>query len=174
MVERAWPSAGTIQTARLVLEPLRVEHAAELAPLLDDDDLHRYIGGRPATPDELRDRYRRQSAGQSPDGSEGWLNWVARERVSGAAVGTVQATVSSQDERLSAELAWVIATPYQRQGYASEAAAGMVAWLGRHGVHLLTAHVHPEHRASARIAERLGLTATATIIDGEVRWTTGR
>jgi hypothetical protein len=62
LVEPEWPAADVIETARLSLEPLRADHAAEMAPLLDDDVLHRYIGGRPATRSELRDRYRRQSA----------------------------------------------------------------------------------------------------------------
>jgi RimJ/RimL family protein N-acetyltransferase len=169
--EREWPTAEAIETARLSLEPLREDHAAEMAPLLDDDDLHLYIGGHPATPDELRARYRRLSVGQSPHGDQGWLNWIVRHRASGAAVGTVQATVSRDAERLSAELAWMIATRHQRQGYASEAAAGMAAWLRQHGVHVLTAHVHPEHRASVLVAERLGLTATGIVVDGETRWT---
>jgi RimJ/RimL family protein N-acetyltransferase len=73
---------------------------------------------------------------------------------------------------LSAELAWVIATRHQRHGYAREAAAGMVAWLRGRGVGPLTAHVHPEHRASGLVAEHLGLTDTGTVVDGEIRWTT--
>ena len=161
-----------IDTARLRLEPLRADHAAEMAPLLDDDDLHAYIGGHPATLDELRARYQRQSAGHSPTGHQGWLNWVVRHRGSGAAVGTVQATISRDAERLSADLAWVIATEHQRHGYASEAAAGMAAWLRHHGVQTLTAHIHPEHQASIRVAERLGLTTTGTLTNGETRWTT--
>ncbi len=161
-----------IQTARLTLEPLRPEHAAEMAPLLDDDDLHAFVGGRPATLGELSERYRRQSVGHSPDGEHGWLNWVVRDRASGTAVGTVQATVRRDGERLSADLAWVTATRHQGRGYASEAAAGMAAWLRRHGVPVLTAHVDPEHRASVRVAERLGLTATEIVVDGETRWTT--
>jgi len=170
--EQRWPAADVIDTARLRLEPLRADHAAEMAPLLDDDDLHTYIGGHPATLDELRARYQRQSAGHSPTGHQGWLNWVVRHRGSGAAVGTVQATISRDAERLSADLAWVIATEHQRQGYASEAAAGMAAWLRHHGVQTLTAHIHPEHQASIRVAERLGLTTTGTLTNGEIRWTT--
>ena len=48
-----WPVAELIETDRLTLEPLRVGHAAELAPALDDVALHRYIGGRPASVDQL-------------------------------------------------------------------------------------------------------------------------
>ncbi|MGZ4602692.1 MAG: GNAT family N-acetyltransferase [Kineosporiaceae bacterium] len=39
---------------RLDLEPLRVEHAEEMAPLLDDPELHRFIGGEPARLEQLR------------------------------------------------------------------------------------------------------------------------
>jgi RimJ/RimL family protein N-acetyltransferase len=143
-----------------------------MAPLLDDEDLHAHIGGRPATLDELSARYRRQSAGRSPGGEEGWLNWVVRHRVSGAAVGAVQATLRGRAGQLAADLAWVIATEHQGQGYAGEAAAAMAAWLREHGVNALTAHIHPEHRASIRVAERLGLVPAGIVVDGETRWTT--
>jgi RimJ/RimL family protein N-acetyltransferase len=172
LVEPEWPAADVIETARLSLEPLRADHAAEMAPLLDDDALHRYIGGRPATRSELRDRYRRQSAGRSPDGQEGWLNWVVRHRASGTAVGIVQATLRRDGERFTAELGWVIASRYQRRGCAGEAAIGMAAWLGHQGVQRLVAHVHPKHQASIRVAERLGLAPTEVVVDGEVRWAT--
>jgi RimJ/RimL family protein N-acetyltransferase len=54
-----------LTTERLVLDPLRVEDAEEMAPLLADPGLHSYIGGVPATVDELRDRYRRQVGGRT-------------------------------------------------------------------------------------------------------------
>jgi RimJ/RimL family protein N-acetyltransferase len=143
-----------------------------MAPLLDDEALHRYIGGRPATSGELHDRYQRQSEGRSPDCQEGWLNWVVRHRTSGRAVGIVQATLRRDGEHLTAEVAWVIASRYQRRGCAGEAAIGMATWLGNHGVQRLVAHVHPDHRASMRVAERLGLAPTDVVVDGEIRWAT--
>ena len=59
---------------RVRLEPLRVEHADELMPVLDDSMLHTYTGGEPADLAQLRARYRRQLVGRSPDGSQHWLN----------------------------------------------------------------------------------------------------
>ena len=170
---REWPAAELIETARLTLEPLRVEHATEMAPVLDDVALHRFVGGQPASVDQLRERYRRQAASRSPDGTEGWLNWVVRHRASGAPVGTVQATISHDGDRPQAELAWVIATAHQAQGYAAEAATGMVDWLRGRGIRRLVAHVHPEHRASGRVAERLGLVRTDVTVEGETRWAGG-
>lgn len=159
----------------LVLEPLRVEHAEEMAPLLNDPALHNFIGGSPESLEELTQRYARQAPGHSPDGSQQWLNWIVRRTDTGEAVGTVQATVArpapgaSADQR-SAEVAWVIARPHQRHGYAREAGQLMATWLRSNGVGVLVAHIQPEHVASAGVARALGLTPTDVIVDGEVRW----
>jgi RimJ/RimL family protein N-acetyltransferase len=160
-----------IETSRLTLEPLNVRHADEMAPLLDDADLHQYIGGRPATLGELRERYERLSAGHSSDGQQGWLNWIARLKSSGAAVGLIEATLEGNAGKSFATLAWVIASPYQRQGYAKEAAGAVLVWLREHGVRSFAANVHPDHVASVAVAEHLGLTATAQTVDGENKWT---
>lgn len=169
--DTARPTAtNALTTERLRLEPLRVDHAAEMAILLDDAGLHTFTGGKPATSDELRDRYTRQIVGRSSDGAQRWHNWVARERASARAVGFVQATVEDEDGKSVAEVAWVIGTAYQGRGYAREAAAAMTAWLRSHGVDVLVAHVHPHHEASMAVARALGLHPTRTVVDGEVRW----
>jgi len=154
----------------LTLEPLRVEHAAELAPVLDDADLHVFIGGQPATPEELHRRYEQLVVGHSPDGSEIWLNWVVRRRDDGQAVGTVQATIAEQDGRLIADIAWVIGSSHQRRGYAREATQTMAGWLREQQVDVVIAFVHPEHEASMAVARALGLAPTDVLVDGEVRW----
>ncbi len=170
--------AELITTARLDLEPLQVGHAGEMAALLDDAGLHAFTGGSPASAAELSLRYTRQVVGHSADGQQGWLNWVARLREGGAAVGYVQATVTHEpvaadagaDREMTAEVAWVVATAYQGRGLAGEAAGAMARWLADHGVAVLVAHVHPEHLASAAVASRLGLLPTEVSVDGETRW----
>jgi len=167
-----WPAAETLMGARLRLEPLRVEHAEEMAPLFDDPSLHLFIGGVPATVEELRDRYQRQVVGWSADRSQRWLNWVVRRREDGRAVGTVQATAVEDAGSLVAEVAWVIAAKYQRLGYAREAARIMVTWMKQCGANRIVAHVHPQHDASISVARAIGLAPTTTVVDGEVRWET--
>jgi enoyl-CoA hydratase/carnithine racemase/RimJ/RimL family protein N-acetyltransferase len=159
-----------LESDRVVLEPLRVEHADELAPALDDPALHEFIGGRPATRDELRRRFERQVTGRSPDGRHRWLNWAVRVRASGRAVGIAQATVKTDETGASADLAWVIATRYQGQGLAKEAAGLVAAWLREHGVDRLGAHIHPAHHASMAVARSIGLTPTDALVDGEIPW----
>lgn len=174
MTLASWPPSEPIETSRLVLEPLRVEHAEEMAPVLDDQSLHAYTGGRPATLEQLRNRYARQALGHSPDGTHGWFNWVVRVRATGSAVGYVQASSHADGDRISSQIAWVIAQPEQGRGYAGEAAAAMGGWLRSHGTAVLVAHIHPDHRASIRVAERIGLTPTDVVVDGETRWVTAR
>ncbi|WP_037619100.1 GNAT family N-acetyltransferase [Streptomyces aureus] len=153
-------------TPRLDLLPLRPEHADEMAGVLSDPALHTFIGGAPDTPGALRARYERLAAG-SPDPGVLWLNWVLRERATGSLVGTVQATVTDG----TAEVAWVVGTPWQGRGYAVEAARSLVRQLVRtYPLTTVVAHVHPAHHASAAVAAAAGLTATDEIQDGETRW----
>jgi RimJ/RimL family protein N-acetyltransferase len=166
------PAAPTLRTERLVLEPLRVDHAEEMAPLLADPALHAFTGGRPATLEELRHRYARQAGGRSPDGAQRWLNWIVRLEQTGAAVGTMQATVGGGERGPAvAELAWVMAATHQGHGYAIEAAAGMARWLREQGTTVLAANIHPDHEASMHVARALGLAPTEEVVNGEVRWT---
>jgi RimJ/RimL family protein N-acetyltransferase len=37
----------------------------------------------------------------------------------------------------------------------------------------IRAHVHPAHTASQSVARAVGMSETATLVDGEVRWQTG-
>ena len=166
----AWPAAPVLRSERLSLEPLTVDHAEEMAPLLGDPALYTFTGGHPASLDELRRRYRRQALGRSADGAQRWLNWIARLDPGGEAVGTVQATITSPSEHLVAEVAWVIGVPYQHRGYATEAAARLMRWLGEEGVEVIAANIHPRHEASMRVARALGLAPTDEVVADEVRW----
>ncbi|MBC2876569.1 MULTISPECIES: GNAT family N-acetyltransferase [Streptomyces] len=162
-------AAEAIGTERLDLLPLRVGHAEEMAGVLSDPALHAFIGGTPDPPRALRSRYRRMIAG-SPDPAVSWLNWVIRLREESCLTGTVQATVTASGPGHSAEIAWVVGTPWQGRGIATEAARGLVDWLGRQSVRTVIAHIHPEHRASAAVAAAAGLVPTDAWHEGEIRW----
>ena len=159
----------TISTDRLDLLPLAVGHAAEMAKVLSDTDLHTFTGGAPASPDALRSRYQRLVAG-SPDPDVCWRNWVIRLREDGCLVGTVQATITRSPSGSTAEIAWVVGTAWQKRGIASEAARALVGWLGEQRVRTVIAHLHPDHHASANVASAVGLTPTGRRHDGEIRW----
>ena len=152
---------------RLVLEPLRVDHADEMVDVLSDAGLYAFTGGSPPSRDELERRYARQVAG-SGDPAEVWRTWVVRLGDDGPAVGYVQATV--RPAAGSAELAWVVGPTWQGRGIAREAAALVLDHVRAGGAGRVVAHVHPEHAASQRVAAALGMAPTDRLVDGEVEW----
>ena len=161
---------SALDTVRLALEPLRVDHAEEMAPLLGDAALYGFTEVGPPTLEELRARYVRQVAGASPDGAERWLNWIVRRREDGRAAGFVQATLAEDPPPATAVLAWVVGVQSQGQGYAREAAGAVVARLDHAGVQRFVAYIHPEHAASMAVARSLGMAPTDDRVDGEVVW----
>jgi RimJ/RimL family protein N-acetyltransferase len=162
------------RTDRLDFEPLTADHAAELAPLLDDAALHEFTGGAPMDAASLTARYARLQERRSPDGRQLWGNWVMRIRGTGtgtgAAAGTVQVTLPAGGPAAGlAEVAWVVSRPAQGHGYAKEAAAGLVTLLREAGW-AVEAHIHPGHLASQHVARAAGLAPTEESLDGEIRW----
>jgi RimJ/RimL family protein N-acetyltransferase len=115
----------------------------------------------------LRDRIRVWEKRQSPAGDEVWLNWTVRQKLEGSVVGYVQASA----RETGADLAWVSGSPFQRRSYATEAMRAVVTWLQSHGVMELRANIHPQHTASQRIAEHIGLhLSTQTTKEAEQIW----
>src|SRR5262245_41085521 len=112
------PDEQSLETPRLVLEPLLPAHAAMVFPFLRDEALYRYIPQEPpATLDEVEARYRRLATRRSPDGSERWLNWAGGLKSTGEYAGLFEATVCPDSTAL---LAYMVFMPFQNQGYARE------------------------------------------------------
>ena len=171
-------ATARLRTDRLDLEPVSPAHAEEMVDLLADRALYAFYDDE-ASPslDELRARYSRWAAGGSPDGTETWCTWIARERSSSTCVGFVQATVGRVER--TGELAWVIGTAYQGQGCAREAAAAVrdAVLSGSHldppglAVATVLAHIAPGNAASESVARAIGLEPTDDLDpDGERIW----
>lgn len=158
-----------LRTARLELLPSEPAHAEALAAALADPALHEHIGAEPSTAGQWRARLERWAARRSPDGGEAWLNWVVVERSGGAVIGWVQATVTGS----SADVAYVVGTPWQGRGYATEATRALLDHLATTGVTEISALVAPANTASVAVARHLGLTPDGTEVDGELRWSRG-
>jgi RimJ/RimL family protein N-acetyltransferase len=156
----------SLRTARLSLDRLSVEDADEMAVVLRDASLHEFTGGEPLDAAATRARFARLAVGGSTDGHERWHNWVVRLAATAEAVGTLQATVTGR----SAAIAWVIGVPWQRRGYATEAAIAVVDWLRAIGCPSIVAYIQDGHVASERVAASAGLTLTGARVDGERVW----
>ncbi len=174
-----WPQAEIIRSDRLLLDPLRVDHATSMLGVLSDPSLYRYTGGEAPSLQQLSARYLRQTVGHSIDESQGWLNWIVTLNSTGEPIGFVQATVQyqqsqpsqqSRQSELVADIAWVISPAWQGLGYASEATTAMIAWLRSHRIAGVTAHIHPKNAASNAVARHHGLVPASEHVDGETRW----
>ncbi len=159
--------ATTIKTERLLLEPLRADHAADMFPVLDDPGLHEFTGGAPKTLAELEDDYAWLSDNSNHPDGEAWLNWVCRLPPA-TAIGTVQATIVADESHAS--VAWVIGQHWQRRRFASEAVAALVDWLLAADIRRIDACVCNGHIASERVAMAAGMRLTRELVDGERVW----
>ncbi len=156
-----------LQTSRLDLVPIVREHAARMFEVLKDPALYGFTEGAPPTDaNELGCRFERWEKRLSPDGTELWFNWAVRESPSGKFVGHLQASVTSG----YADIAWVIGTLWQNRGYATEAAKAVMEWILKLGVNEIRAAINPDHVASIKVAERIGLRRTEIFSGREIVW----
>lgn len=142
-----------ISTPRWVLEPLVVSHAGSMFEVLRDPILHSYLDfAPPSSVEQVRDSYAKMQGRQSPDGSQGWLNWIALPR-GGGPIGYVQATT------LRGGVAWVaylIGRTSWGLGYAHEAMRAMLGHLTvYHGISRFQATVEADNLRSIALLYRL-------------------
>jgi RimJ/RimL family protein N-acetyltransferase len=85
------------------------------------------------------------------------------------------------DEFLTWELGYIFNPAYQKKGYATESAYGLIQYGFEHlGIHRVTAHCNPENIASWRVLEKIGMKREGyfrknvyfhTTRDGSPLWT---
>ena len=151
---------SSLQTPRLLLEPLKEHHATLIYQKLQDERLYRYIPQNPpASLQTLKDRHVALSSRRSPDGREAWLNWAVRLLGSGDYAGTIEATVH---ENLGATIAYTVFVPYQRQGFAAEACGRLLEHLFEdYRVGVAAAEIDTRNVASISLVESLGFRRVA-------------
>jgi [ribosomal protein S5]-alanine N-acetyltransferase len=140
-------------TPRLVIEPLRAEHAEAMFEVLGDPALYEFENGPPESVEALAQRYALLESRQSRDGREAWLNWVIR-LPDGALAGYVQATVLPSG---AAYVAYELTSRHWRQGLGSAAVSAMMGELaGHHGVTLFVAVLKARNVRSLGLLRKLG------------------
>jgi RimJ/RimL family protein N-acetyltransferase len=147
------------RTKRLLIRPLREEHADALFEALDDPRVGTYIGGPVAqSPAALRERIRQQELGPAPGQEvERWWNFLVEvadlvESTGSGVVGTLQATLYDD----WAEVAYLFGPAGWGQGYATEGLQWLVGRCEDAGVSELWAAVHPDNVPSQRVLGRVG------------------
>ncbi|RYZ88852.1 MAG: N-acetyltransferase [Proteobacteria bacterium] len=148
---------------RIKVEALRVDHAEELFLDLQDSRIFPYISEKqfPTLP-ELTARYEMLVGGPRAGRPEKWLNWVMYDRLSSATIGTLQATIMT-DERI-AIVAYVVWPKLWRQGYASEGLDWLLDFLkNQPEVDTAVAYIDVRNMASIRLVEKSGFALKETI-----------
>jgi RimJ/RimL family protein N-acetyltransferase len=139
----------------LWIEPLEARHAAELFEALQDPRLYPFIPEKPPlTLERLQAGFRHFCGGPPAGSGEVWLNWVIRDRASGACIGTLQAT------RFASGELWVgykIIPPWWGRGVGTSGLRWLVDELQLRfpGVPVL-ASVDTRNTASVRVLEKCG------------------
>lgn len=157
---------ATLETPRLVLEPLLPAHAPRLYEKLQDERLYEFIPQNPpASLKALQDRHEALASRRSPDGREAWLNWAVRERSSGEYVGTLEASVELDP---LAYIAYIVFVPYQRQGLAAEACGRLLEHLFEdYRVGVVAAEIDTRNAGSIALVESLGFGRVAFVKDAD-------
>lgn len=150
--------APVLETPRLRLRPHRADDLDALHAIWSEPDVYRYIGGEPATRQDVWMRLLRYG-GMWP--MLGYGFWAVEDKASGALVGDLgyadfqREITPSLDGML--ELGWVLAPSVHGRGYASEALAAVLGWGDRYlGAHRAACIISPENAASIRVAEKAG------------------
>jgi RimJ/RimL family protein N-acetyltransferase len=152
------PSVPVIETERLRLRGHTVEDAEKLATLWRDEQVTRYIGGRPQTAEESWSRLLRYAGHWR---LLGFGYWVLEEKATSEFVG--EAGLSEYRREIVpalgsvAEAGWVLAASKRGMGYATEAVQAVLGWGREHfGEMPVACMIHPDNLASIRVAERCG------------------
>jgi RimJ/RimL family protein N-acetyltransferase len=149
----------TLETARLILRPFRVEDFAAVAAYWGDPDVSRWTrGGTPI------DRTRAwQLLLQHPGhwALMGYGFWAVEEKSSGTMIGEVGFIDLKRDYDPAVndvpEIGWVLSPRAQGKGYATEAAQACLSWGREHfGPIRVIAAVSAGNGASIRVAEKCG------------------
>lgn len=144
----------TLETERLRLRPFRRSDFEAYAALYADPEVLRHLGG--GTEPWDRGRASRHLAFVMGHWQLcGCGEWAVERREDGAFLGA--AGFSAPEGWPGCELAWILARRFWGYGYATEAAraalcCGFLDWRKDRIISL----IHPENRASIRVAERLG------------------
>src|SRR5918911_4214175 len=144
----------TLETERLILRQWRESDFEPYAEICADLEVMRYLGGKPFTRLEA---WRHMAFIIGHWQLRGYGHWAVEERSTGRMIGRLGFLYPEGWPAF--EIGWTLARDSWGKGYATEGARRALQFafteMGRDHVISL---IHPENKASIRVAERLGET----------------
>lgn len=162
------PRPVVLEGAHVRLEPLRMEHAAELFAALDDPDAWTWVGDPMPGSVEDAGRYIRRALDMQVLGEH--IPWLTRRRPDGVAVGTTRYGAVDRANR-SVEIGWTMLgregrrtamnteAKYLQLRHAFEDLGAIRVWL----------KTHAKNERSQRAIERIGATREGLIRNERIR-----
>ena len=146
-----------IETTRLSLRPFEAGDAGAHAALYADPEVTRFLPGGPFPADEIPARSVRSLARFAEHWKAyEWGVWAVVDKASGTVVG--QCGLNHLPDGSEVELLYALARSTWGRGLATEAGrAALEHGFGSVGLERIVAVTRPEHRASRRVMERLGM-----------------
>lgn len=153
-------------TNRLWLRPFQISDLSSLISICSDTEVMQFVGEGPLTPEETRQQLEHWISDYQRDGF-GFMAFV--DRTTGTLIGYGGFLHQIINGETKIELGYVIAKPYWKQGFASEATRALKDYgLNQLKFHELISIIHEGNRASQKIALKLGMVlADQTTIDGK-------
>ena len=166
MPSPSWP----LRTARLTLRPFVPADFAAFARIHGDAEVARWLYHEPRRGKEARELFDRKRAGSSLHAEGDWMSCAIVEEATGAVVGDLAFHWVSEEHR-TGEIGFLVASPEQGKGYATEAAGALLNWAFAAGFHRVIGRLEPRNVASARVLEKLGMRREALFVENE--WVKG-
>lgn len=149
-----------LQTERLRLRHMTPDDAAFMLGMLNDPAWHRFIGDRGIrTIDGAREHI--VNGPMAMVARHGFGFYLVELKVDGRPIGICG--LAKRDFLDDVDIGYAFLPEYGGQGYAYEAAQGVLAHARELGLKRLVATVVPENAASIRLLEKLGLRLERTI-----------
>lgn len=144
-----------IATARLMLRPVGLNDAADLAERRSDPTTAEYQGWSIPYPLEKAQTLVAECAAAGGPMPGAWYQVIVIDKDTQRTVGDLSVHLS--DNAKTAEIGYTLHVWARGKGYATEAASALCHYLITDlGVHRLQASTHPDNVASIRVLTRLG------------------
>jgi RimJ/RimL family protein N-acetyltransferase len=146
-----------LETASLILRPFGSSDAPAHAILYGDPDVTRFLPGGPFPPDTVQARSERSLARFAEHWTaHGWGVWAVVDKATEGLIG--QCGLNHLPDGSDVELLYALSRASWGRGLATEAGrAALEHGFGSVGLERIVAVTRPEHRASRRVMERLGM-----------------
>lgn len=155
--DRTLPEFPTIETERLRLRPVAAGDVDPLHERRNDPATAQWQSwALPYTRDQAEQLIDQILAHDGVPPAEGWFQISVDEQSTGHTIGDLALHLTFGGR--CAELGYTFAPAARGKGYATEAAAALTAWcVDTLGVSRVSAQMHPDNVASARVAEHIGM-----------------